>query len=162
MFPLNTVVMFILAYADDLVFLIKNEHNIAKVINLIEKWSRENNMVINYAKSAIVPLGIIKKHSIFKNCIEYLKFPIKREYKYLGVFIDQKLTFQKALSEIEIKCDKLCGRLYIINKCIGIADRLFLFMVFICPQYDLLAPLIPFGCENFIQKVSKSQKKMLK
>jgi len=32
--------MFILAYADDIVFLIKNEINIAKVINKIENWAK--------------------------------------------------------------------------------------------------------------------------
>ena len=49
-----------------------------------------------------------------------------------------------------------------MNKCISIADRLFLYMVFICPQYDLLAPLIPYGCSTWVRKVHKSQLKMLK
>jgi len=122
-------------------------------------------MIINYKKSGIVPLGIIKKKSIFETYKikkEYCNFPILENYKYLGVYLDRKLDFKKALSEIKLKCDNLCGRLYIINKCIGITDRLFLFMVFICPQFDLLAPLIPFGCENFILNIAKIQKLCLK
>ena len=130
----------VLAYADDLVFIIKFEHDIAKVIDLIKKWSENNNMIINYKKSAIVPIKFTKIKSIFKNKNEYLGFPILKDYKYLGVFIDQTLNFEKALKKVEEKCTILCARLYIINKCISIADRLFLFLVFICPQYDLLAP----------------------
>ena len=151
-----------LAYADDQVFIIRHEHDIGNIINLIENWAKNNNMIINFKKSGIVPIKYIKKNSIFKNILEYKKFPILQEYKYLGVIIDKTLNFEKALKKVEEKCTIQCARLYIINKCISIADRLFLFLVFICPQYDLLAPQIPFGSKNWPQKVTVSQKKMLK
>ena len=46
MFPLDQVIMFILAYADDIVFLIKYEYNIAKVINKIESCPYVCNIAV--------------------------------------------------------------------------------------------------------------------
>ena len=43
----------ILAYADDILILCEDQLTLERCINVIEEWSRENNLKINKKKSAV-------------------------------------------------------------------------------------------------------------
>ena len=46
----------VLAYADDMAFIIRNESDIDKVLKIIEEWAATYNMKVNKAKSGIMPI----------------------------------------------------------------------------------------------------------
>jgi hypothetical protein len=152
----------VLAYADDLCFVVSKEHDLPKLIKLLESWSINHNMTINKSKSLIMPLGRIYKHSIFKNKDSYLNYPIGTQYRFLGTYLDSNLTFDLARKTVSDKCKKLNGRLFIMNKRISIAERIFLYNIFICPQFDLLSQCIPFMSNSVHNKLLKDQLRFLK
>ena len=87
----------VLAYADDLCVLCDGRNQLYNVIKIIDKRSILNGIKINKNKSGIMILiNDIKE----KDNIE--GYPIIKEYKYLGILINDKMNIQIIL-EILIK-----------------------------------------------------------
>jgi len=93
---LAEVTEFPLGYADDVVVACKNTNQIRKAIKKIETFLADTGMKINVKKSALL--------SNYKQVLEVKKFkfdqeqiPIVDSYKYLGVFINAKLSFKEQL-----------------------------------------------------------------
>jgi hypothetical protein len=75
-----------LAYADDLAVICKDKNELDISIKAIDKWSENNDILVNRKKS-----GIFMITKAFKDK-DISGYPIVREYKYLGVPMDEKLN----------------------------------------------------------------------
>jgi len=94
----------IFAYADDLAIMGRNKSNLEDAINIVEQWTARNLMQINRRKSGIIFFK--RKLSKYNNYQKILEFPVVREYKYLGIYIDEKLNFAKQIEATEAKIEK--------------------------------------------------------
>ena len=83
----------VFAYADDLAIVGRKETKAREAIDIVEKWTEKNKMTINKKKSGIIFYKKKKRKRLKDNDIA--GYPIVEEYKYLGIWMDQKMTFEK-------------------------------------------------------------------
>ena len=96
----------VLAYAHDLCVLCDGRNQLYNVIKIIDKWSILNGIKVNKNKSGIMILiNDIKE----KDNIE--GYPIIKEYKYLGIVIDNKLNIKKHIDNIDKKFMNISGEI---------------------------------------------------
>lgn len=101
----------ILAYADDIAIVLKSEEDLIKVQNLLDQFKSISGLEINVSKTQIMYSPTATWRS---NTFEEVK-----QYKYLGLFIDQ---FGNFLIEEIIK--KTNDRLNILSNCFGFNNTL--------------------------------------
>jgi len=86
----------ILLYADDVVILADNENDMQTMLNEVNDWCIEWNMTVNITKTKTINFrkknaeNIVYDLKLGENSIEQVSF-----YKYLGVYFDECLTFEK-------------------------------------------------------------------
>ncbi|MBC7088764.1 MAG: hypothetical protein H5T96_09920, partial [Tissierellales bacterium] len=132
----------VFAYADDIMVLCEDQKTLMKIIEVIEEWSKENNMKINKSKSAILEFKHrMKRKSDLEIGDNILGYPIVGEYKYLGTWFNQKLTMSTQIKHIEKNMNfirtKLSPALY--NSSLDLRKNLW--QVFVCPSIEFLLPL---------------------
>jgi hypothetical protein len=95
----------ILAYADDVLVLCNGHKTLKDVIETIETWSQDNGMVLNKKKSAIVEF--LPRHHQLKHLQgrQILGIPVEEKYKYLRLWLNQKLTLDDQIEHIRRKSD---------------------------------------------------------
>lgn len=76
----------VLAYADDIAIICRDEDELNKVIDTLDKWSLENDILINKKKSGVM---VIDCEKTSRNDIR--GYPVKVNYKYLGVILNAAL-----------------------------------------------------------------------
>jgi hypothetical protein len=84
---LNKVCEEVLAYADDLALICKNGKQLDDAMNILSEWSKNNDIAINKKKSGIM---VIDQDRGGRNQIN--GYPIKINYKYLGIILDRTLN----------------------------------------------------------------------
>lgn len=122
----------ILFYADDILVLCQTIPQLKECIEVIERWCAKNGMELNKKKSAILPFGQRRARDISllrlektynpqtkkveKTWIPALNeisgIPIVAVYKYLGTYLDPKLTMKSQLHNIQKKANFLFIKLY--------------------------------------------------
>ena len=76
----------ILAYADDIAIICENKNQLLKAMDIIDIWANSNNIKINKDKSGIIILQ--HNNNKDKNINGY---PLKNQYKYLGIMFNYNL-----------------------------------------------------------------------
>jgi len=106
----------IFAYADDRAICIYSMNELRKAIKIIEDWSNQAGIPINYKKSGI--LNIIKTTRTPKIIKEEMieNYPVVKKYKYLGVWLDEKLNPKTHIESYRQKIGYLINRFRIIPK----------------------------------------------
>ena len=92
---LGNVDVSILLYADDMVLLANNEHDLQIMLNKMHEWCHKWRLKVNISKSNIVhfrPPRAKLTQFVFQYGDKNLE--IVNEYKYLGVILDQHLSFK--------------------------------------------------------------------
>ena len=123
----------ILYYADDVLILCTTPNQVKQCIKSIEGWCHTNGMSLNKAKSGVVIFGarraknIPKMQIVKENKIEKTKnskiawtpteasiegVPICPKYKYLGTWLDSKLSCGPQIAHIKKKSAHLFTKLY--------------------------------------------------
>ena len=84
----------ILLYADDMVLIAKSEKDLQKMLDCMNLWCKQWRLKINTSKSNIVHFRP-KRHKLttYEFCLGDQKLETVSEYKYLGVILDEHLTF---------------------------------------------------------------------
>jgi hypothetical protein len=90
------------AYADDLAVVAQGQVALLKLLDITQRWTEKNKMLINKKKSAIMYLQKTRGRRR-KTLSELEGYPIKESYKYLGVVIDDRLNFKAHLELIRAK-----------------------------------------------------------
>lgn len=80
----------VLAYADDIA-IIADRYQLDKCIDILDEWSLNNGIAINRKKS-----GIIVFDRVPDLCEDrcYREYPIVDMYRYLGVYVNERLTLE--------------------------------------------------------------------
>ena len=115
----------ILLFADDIVLLAENRKDLELLMNVTYQYSRRWRFNFNYDKSAVVVFDINKKQEPIVygecqnecNCGRHWKMGEKLiietdMYKYLGIEIDNKLTFNQFKRRITDKARKNRARVW--------------------------------------------------
>ena len=85
----------VLAYADDIAVICKNEKELDNVISIIESWTNTNKLLLNKKKSAIMTIGKRKN-----KWVKYRGFPIVNQYRYLGILINYDMNPIGSIEEV--------------------------------------------------------------
>ncbi|XP_048484155.1 uncharacterized protein LOC105391530 [Plutella xylostella] len=145
-------------YADDLVITIvgKSASTISdlmqRALRMVERWCREYELSVNASKTIIVPftrrriLDGLRPPDFFGETVNFSK-----EAKYLGVILDQKLTWNQHLQYIaqKAKCAMgSCCRL--VGKKWGLKPKLTLWL------YEaVVRPMVTYGCVVWHRKTQQ-------
>ena len=90
-----------IAYADDIICICKSKDQTKEAINIIKNWWSENWMKINEKKSGILrKLKRKVKTGVINNS---LNIPEVKNYKFLGVVINQSITMNDHSAIIKSK-----------------------------------------------------------
>ena len=89
-----------LLYADDLVILAKDMSDLTCARKGLEQWCERWEIQINSKKSAYVHFRPrYQRGSAIDLVVVKMVIPVSSEYKYLGVVLDQFLTYKSALAD---------------------------------------------------------------
>ena len=95
------VQLYILMYADDIVIMAENENNLQIMLDYIKEWCRKWRMVVNEDKTKVMHFRNSRSQTteyVFKYGEE--KLEIVRQYKYLGVILDEFLKFEETANTL--------------------------------------------------------------
>jgi hypothetical protein len=93
------------AFADDVVLVLENWIVLNSKLEIVEKWSDEFGISINSEKSGIIRL--LKRTGKILGAQNYLGIQEVKEYKYLGVWLDQSNSFKRQINYVKSKCHLL-------------------------------------------------------
>ncbi len=99
----SDLIVSVLAFADDIVLLAENAEDLQKLIRLVYKWSSKWRFIINPEKSQIVHYRNAPKKQtdfVFKIYENGPILTVVDSYKYLGVYLDEYLTFSQTTSRV--------------------------------------------------------------
>ena len=93
----------VFAYADDLAAITDSYPRLNATIDTIVLWSKEAATPLNYDKSGILNISRMKSSKKMVRTKEFRNFPIKQEYKYLGVWLNETLNPEYHIEHPKIK-----------------------------------------------------------
>ncbi len=114
---IGDLVISVLAYADDIVLLADTPENLQKLIDIVQCWCKKWRLIINPSKSKVVHFRNPPKQRtdyIFKLCQDGPILETVDVYKYLGLFMDEYLTYSKATEILSSAAGRALGGM--INK----------------------------------------------
>ncbi len=151
--PVENLVIPVLAFADDIALLAENESDLQKLINIVHKWSCKWRFIINPEKSQIVHYRNppkVRSSRVFKLYDKGPTLEIVDCYKYLGVHLDEYLTFSRVTSTLSAAGSRALGGMitkYKQVKDLGFKTYTKLFHTLVCPILDYGSEV--FGFKSF-------------
>lgn len=102
-----------LAYADDLVLIASNPESLQKEIKILETFCRNWRLNVNIGKTKTM---VFKKHHLCRKTSVSCKYEGElieqvSEYKYLGIILDETLSFKPCLEELGAASSRALGAL---------------------------------------------------
>ena len=132
-------------YADDTVLFIsdKSLHNIKSYMNLdlekLNNWLKLNHLRVSISKSKFMIIGSSQR----PNKIDSISFKVDNmdldevsSFKYLGIVINNRLTWQDHVDQMFSKINKKLGLLKRIRYCLPLDARLLFFNSYVLPLFD--------------------------
>lgn len=148
----------VFAYADDIALLCLGYSDIRRSLGIVETWAKANKAEINRKKCGILKLT---NRALPIKRKELGGIPFVREYKYLGVPLDQALTLKHLHTLISNKVKKFTKRINIISHSVlGLRSKLNIWQTYTRCLFDYFCPAIAL-C-NQILKFSVLYTKSLK
>lgn len=127
-----------LAYADDLVMVVKNEIEVRIAINILEEWTEESSMKINREKSGIIEMCRRKTFEIGDNIKGY-KF--LKSYKYLGVDLEGKNNMNNHFRRIRKKVFMILSKIRMVTEKMSFHKRRILIRTLVVPHIDYIGAM---------------------
>ena len=133
----------ILMFADDIALIAPDEAGLQAQLDAIYHWCRKWRMAVNRSKTQVVhfrPVRLPATDFSFLYGLEPLS--IVNEYKYLGVYFDEYLTFSSNATTLSSAGSRALGllryKLKYLKEC-GCSTYTKLFSSFVCPIIDYCA-----------------------
>ncbi len=137
----NDLIISVLAYADDIVLISENPEQLQSLIDIVHKWCCKYRFIINPSKSNVVHFrNPPKKRTEFKFLLgNVAELEVVENYKYLGTFLDEYLTFGKATEVLSAAANRALGSM--INKFKSMREMNYrtytkLYESLVCPVMD--------------------------
>ena len=128
----------LLLYADDTV-LIENSPSETGDLNYLQTWLALDKIDLKYTKSKFV---IFEKRAKVSGNIELDEQTLADcvSYKYLGIYSDKKLSFDKHIGKIVKKFSKQCGIVYKLRETLKTSHLFAYIRAYVSPivQYGVL------------------------
>lgn len=134
----------VLMYADDLVIVCEDDEKLQKMIDRCSEIMVSIEMEANVAKCAVMDMKLSSNETTDTEFVwrgngldDPVKVDIKSEYKYLGVYFDDKLSWEKHIANITKKAYIAFARLrtYLCNRNIPVDMRCMAFNSLITPLF---------------------------
>jgi hypothetical protein len=107
---LNDLNISILLYADDIVLISENENNLQYMLDYMCRWCYRWKLKLNIDKSNVVHFRPKRHHrSEFKFRFGENDLNILGHYKYLGIFLDEFLTFEHCAQVLSDSAGRALG-----------------------------------------------------
>jgi len=153
-----------LGYADDMLILATSMSQLRTVISIVRLWCVENNLKVNESKSGILEFvpRMGKNNFYLEVGSKFEGFPVVDKYKYLGLWIDSKMTMEPQLKHIKDKANFLTYKLYPLLKCASLSYRINLWKVLTRPLYEMLFGLYYYDGDSNKEKVQRVLRKTFK
>lgn len=160
-------------FADDTMLYIvgKNVNELIQTINLelknIYEWLCDNSLCINVNKSKFMVIG--RKYTL--NNIDWNNITIKinqnviervNEMKYLGVVIDENLTFKSHATYIMNKMSKKVSFLYRVGDNLSMYTKVILYKAIIAPHLEFCSSVLFLLNKNQIEQLQKIQNRAMR
>ena len=89
------------------------QQEVYQEINNVNKWLKQNKLILNYKKSNFMMIGNAMQNSTtFEVIVNHNNIPLTNSVKYLGVILDNKLTWQPHIEQISVKLSRACGMIF--------------------------------------------------
>ncbi len=106
----------IFAYADDIAVCTYSINELRRIIHVLNEWSTKAGIPINLKKSSILNIRKNDKTTKIVSGNVFLGYPIVEKYKYLGVWIDEKLDPETHVKLYRPKVRYLVNRFRLLPK----------------------------------------------
>jgi ribonuclease HI len=117
-------------YVDDFLIFYRGKHmptierQLQLCLNRLQKWADENGFKFSRTKTVCMHFCQQRKlhedPTLFLNDIQ---IPVVKEYKFLGIVFDHRLTFIPHIAKLKIKCQKALNLLKVVSHYDWGADR---------------------------------------
>ena len=137
----NDLIISALAYADDIVLLAESPAQLQSLIDIVHRWCCKYRFIVNPSKSNVVHFrNPPKQRTDFKFMLGTIaELNVVENYKYLGTFFDEYLTFGKATEVLSAAANRALGSM--INKFKSMREMNYrtytkLYESLVCPVMD--------------------------
>ena len=167
--PRQLLNAFINLFADDtLIYLhgndidaMRNEMN--NELERINQWLKLNKLKLNVSKTKVMVLGnTLMKSPLNSIIMDGEVLGIEREFKYLGVMLDEKLSFKANLDYLCKKVGKKVGVLARLARNITIGARMNIYKSVIAPHFDYCASILYLSDVSSFDRMQKLQNRALR
>ena len=119
---LNGFELSILLYADDIVLIAPDEHKLQLMLEFVSSWCKKWRMMVNTDKTQVVHFRpATKPRTRFEFHFGGDTLLLVPDYKYLGVYLDEHLSFKKTAIALSEAASRALGairyRLRILKEC---------------------------------------------
>ena len=130
----------LLGYADDMLIICSSLTQLRRVVETIREWSSDNNLKLNESKSGIIEFlpRLGRQSSVLKVGSLFAGIPVVEKYKYLGMWVNSKLTMDLQLEYIKEKAQYLVYKLWPLLKNVPLDYRINLWTVLVRPMFEML------------------------
>ena len=161
---INSMIKFIL-YADDANIIIKgkNTHDVIQKFNQFShdfvRWVDCNGLALNLKKTCYMLFGVRNTADNTPNIhIADTLLERKREARFLGVIMDDKLTWSKHIAAVRSKMMRYVGIMYKIKRRLSIQIRLQIYQSFVQSHLNFCSIVWGFAAKNHIESLFSRQK----
>lgn len=160
---------FINLFADDtLIYLhgknigvMRNEMN--NELERMNQWLKLNRLKLNISKTKVMLLGNASmKSSVSSIIMDGEVLGIEREFKYLGVMLDEKLSFKANLDYVCKKVARKVGVLARLARNLNIGARMSIYKSVISPHFDYCSSLLYLGDASSFDRLQKLQNRAMR
>jgi len=146
------------AYADDIALLCLGNSEVREALSITESWAITNNALLNKKKCSVL---CITKRETKSGMKDIDGVPIVKEYKYLGVPLDQSFTLKYLVQLIKGRLKSFLTRIHLLPRSvIGTETKLNLWSCYARCHFEYFAPAMML-CDQ-INKFSSMYTKSLK
>ena len=158
----------IIMFADDtnLFFSNKNLNDLEKTINRELKniclWFNLNKLSLNVKKTNFILFGYSKRKKPLHICINDIKIDQTDKTKFLGVIINQTVTWSDHINVVTHKVNKSIGILSRLSRTIPSSVLVSLYQSLVAPYYDYCNIAWAINNSVMLDKVYKTQKRAVR
>ena len=152
-------------YADDANIILTGQNmneiheQLSELTTVLLKWVNCNGLKLNLKKTNYMIFSRQKIDNTLNIVIANTQIHRKTESRFLGVIIDEKLTWSQHITSLKSKMSRYVGILYKIKHLLPMQSRLQIFHSFVQSHINFCSIVWGFSCKSNIDSLFTIQKK---